>query len=413
MADMDDEDLLAALEVPIATKSASGLSPEQERAIAGFEDICNFFRGHGRLPSYSEDRDIFERLYAVRLDRLRMQPEFHDILKPLDEFSLLDAIADVLSGISDDDDRLLAELQLDIEATDDDIRTLKHVKPRAEIQAADEIARRIACKDFSEFKSRFEKVKSELDQGKRQTRRFQRDTDIEQGDFFILGGQMAYVASVGEEFRTEQDRPNARLRIIFDNKTESAALLRSFQRALYKDETGRRITDAGAGPLFDQEDTPQGEETGTIYVLRSCSEHPQVKPHRDVIHKIGVTGRQVLARVAGAADNPTFLFANVDIVATYTLYNINRSKLENLLHKFFAAARLDIEIKDRFGKLVKPQEWFVVPLPVIDEVVVRIKDQTIVDYEYDVPNARLKIRAGGGAPSPEVLRLLKTTSQGG
>ncbi|WP_166145159.1 hypothetical protein [Methylosinus sp. RM1] len=56
------------------------------------------------------------------------------------------------------------------------------------------------------------------------------------------------------------------------------------------------------------------------------------------------------------------------------------------------------KLKDRFGKPVKPQEWFLVPLPVIDEDVGRIKDQTIVDFEYDAA-ARLKPIARAPAPS--------------
>jgi hypothetical protein len=58
---------------------------------------------------------------------------------------------------------------------------------------------------------------------------------------------------------------------------------------------------------------------------------------------------------------PTFLMAEVEIVATYELYNINRTKLENLIHRIFDPARLDIEIKDRFGNPVIPREWFLVP----------------------------------------------------
>ena len=54
--------------------------------------------------------------------------------------------------------------------------------------------------------------------------------------------------------------------------------------------------------------------------------------------------------------------ADVEIVATYELYNINRTKLENLIHRVFDPARLDIEIKDRFGNPVIPREWFLVPL---------------------------------------------------
>jgi hypothetical protein len=63
-------------------------------------------------------------------------------------------------------------------------------------------------------------------------------------------------------------------------------------------------------------------------------------------------------RIAGARLQPTFLMADVEVVATYELYNINRTKLENLIHRVFGSARLDIEIKDRFGQPVVPHEWF-------------------------------------------------------
>lgn len=134
-------------------------------------------------------------------------------------------------------------------------------------------------------------------------------------------------------------------------------------------------------------------ETGTIYVLRSRSDHALIAEHRDVIHKIGVTGGKLKTRFARASLDPTFLFADVEIVATYKLNNINRSKLEALLHRFFAAARLDLEIADRFGNPVKPREWYLAPLPVIDEVVARIRDGSIVNYEYHPELASLRIQA--------------------
>ncbi len=77
------------------------------------------------------------------------------------------------------------------------------------------------------------------------------------------------------------------------------------------------------------------------------------------------------------------------IVATYELFNINRLKLEKMIQKFFEPAQLEIEIKDRFGKPVKPREWFLVPLKVIDEVVARIEDHTITDYRYDASIAAI------------------------
>ncbi len=81
--------------------------------------------------------------------------------------------------------------------------------------------------------------------------------------------------------------------------------------------------------------------------------------------------------------------ADVEVVATYGLYNVNRVKLENLIHRVFDSAQLDIELKDRFGTPVKPREWFLVPFYAIDEAVERIKDGTITEYVYDPVVARL------------------------
>ena len=129
--------------------------------------------------------------------------------------------------------------------------------------------------------------------------------------------------------------------------------------------------------------------SGTIYVLRSKSDHPVVISHRDVLHKIGVTRGDVARRIANARLDPTFLMADVEIVATYELYNINRTKLENIIHRVFDPARLDIEIKDRFGNPVIPREWFLIPLFVIDEAVEKIKDGSISEFVYDTNNAAL------------------------
>lgn len=115
--------------------------------------------------------------------------------------------------------------------------------------------------------------------------------------------------------------------------------------------------------------------------------------YRDLVHKIGVTNMPVEKRIAGAHLQPTFLMSNVEVVATYELYNINRTKLENLIHRIFAPAKLDIEVRDRFGNPVVPREWFLVPLFVIDDAVEKIKDGTIADFQYDPQTATLARRA--------------------
>jgi hypothetical protein len=72
----------------------------------------------------------------------------------------------------------------------------------------------------------------------------------------------------------------------------------------------------------------------------------------------------------------------------------SRTRLENLIHRVVGPARLDIEIKDRFGQPVIPREWFLVPLFVIDEAIERIKDGTITGYIYDPKTATLVPTAG-------------------
>lgn len=87
--------------------------------------------------------------------------------------------------------------------------------------------------------------------------------------------------------------------------------------------------------------------------------------------------------------DPTFLMADVEVVATYRLFNINRVKLENIIHRVFGPAQMDIETQDRFGNPVKPREWFLVPHFVADEAVERIKDGTIPEFVYAPATARL------------------------
>jgi len=220
--------------------------------------------------------------------------------------------------------------------------------------------------------------------------KYKHDAEIGKGDLFILDGQKALVADfLGEAFVSDYGREDRRLRVVYDNGTESDLLARSLQRALYKDEAGRRITEPGFTPLFSDDEEEGDLATGSIYVLRSKSDHPFVAEHRSVLHKIGVTGGDVKSRVANAKKDPTYLLADVEIAATYKLANVNRKALEALLHKFFGNARLDVELKDRFGSQVEPREWFLVPLPVIDEAIQKLKEGTIGGFRYDRETARL------------------------
>lgn len=383
----EDDDLLDALGIEDEAQAAAALTPSQERVLAGFEEIQTFVDRTGRSPLHRGDRDIFERLYAIRLDRMRQDGDMRGFLEPYDRQRLLSAAGASSSVAELDDDALLAALGAD---DANDLAELRHVRPASERRLADEVATRQPCEDFDRFRPTFIQVQKELDAGLRDARPFELKAEIDQGSLFILGGQKAYVAEKGETFTTDQGRTDARLRVIFDNGTESRMLMRSLQRALNKDEAGRRITNPTAGPLFGATAAEGDEDSGTIYVLRSKSDHPLVAANRELVHKIGVTNLDVSKRIAGARLQTTFLMADVEVVATYELFNISRTKLEQLIHRVFEAAQMDIRIEDRFGRAVVPREWFLVPLFVIDEAVAKIRDGSIGGCRYDPTTATLR-----------------------
>ncbi len=187
---------------------------------------------------------------------------------------------------------------------------------------------------------------------------------------------------MAEQKQYEYGKWDARLRVIYSNE-RSNILLRSLQKALYKDDAGRRVTEPDAGSLFAAESEDGDIESGTIYVLRSQSSHPYIAEHRELIHKIGVTGGKVETRIAAAKKDATYLFADVEVVTTYKLHNLNRTKIEKIFHQMFGAVQLDLTIDDRFGNPVKPREWFLVPLHVIDQAVQHIQDGTITSVMYE------------------------------
>lgn len=394
MADVDIDALAAELPEFAPREKKAGRTAAEERIVAGFEEIQRFVQTHARAPQHGEERDIFERLYAVRLDRLRALPDCRALLAPLDSQGLLTAAPEKAEAHEAlDVDALAAELADAAAGGEEDVTVLRHVRTSAERRAAEEVASRKPCEDFELFRPLFERVQAEVKTGLRQSQPIEAgQRAIEAGDFFVLDGLTLYVAEVGAPLRKTANEVDSRLRVIFSNGTESNLLLRSLQRAFYDDPAARRLVSpqGGQGELpFGSEFEADDVESGTIYVLRSLSEHPYIAQHRDVIHKIGVTGGNVKARIANAKHEATYLLADVEVVAEYKLAGINRTRMEKLFHKLFSAAQLDITINDRFGHPVRPEEWFLVPLPVIDEAVQRIRDGSITRYVYDTGTARL------------------------
>ena len=392
MNELSDLELLGELGVELEAEKPTIYSPLEARLIAGFEDILKFAAEHGRPPQHGEGRDIFERLYAVRLDQLRQNEQAVSLLASMDAEGLL--ITGQSCEIAEpDDDELLSSLGVDpVMQGDSDITKIKHVSPMAHRQAAEEIANREVCRDFDKFAPIFDRVRSELKSGVLESRDGIKREDIKAGGVFILHGQMAYVAEKGEEFQAPNKVDwDSRLRVIYDNGTESGLLLRSLLRSRLEDKTARTISSNNAGPLFS-DTANEDSETGTIYVLRSKSELPEILPIRDAILKIGVTGGVVKTRISNASNEATYLLGDVEIIDEYTLYNVSRKKLENLIHQIFSEAQLQITIQDRFGKPFTPREWFLVPPNAVAEAVELIKSGDITGFRYDRKSAKFVAR---------------------
>jgi len=403
-----DDALLAELGVEAEVELVQTYTPKQERIIAGFDDIQRFYREHGSVPRHGEDRDIFERLYAVRLECILADVECLELLRPLDEDDLLTESDTEIAGVYEvnSDDELLEALGVEPGGTE--ITTMKHVRTASERQAErnspDEIAQRKPCVDFDKFRPDFEEVQADIESGRQKTELFKisHRTKIAEGDWFIVDGHKALVAQAHKWFTPEHGERDRRLRIIFDNGTESDLLMRSLRRALNKDDNSRRIIPpqpetnedySDVGSLFSDRSDDDDLASGTIYVARSLSDDSFIQKNREVLHKIGVTSGDPCTRISGAKKDPTFLLADAELVATYKLANINRNALEATLHKFFARARLDVALADRFGEQVRPREWFLVPLLVIDEVVEKIKDGSLTSCFYDPEAAALRERS--------------------
>lgn len=401
----DDDALLADLGVETKVAKPKNYTAKEERIIAGFEEIQRFHAEHGRVPTHGEQNDIFERLYAVRLDQIRKSDECVALLQDMDPEGLLngnDAVKEDGAEYEISSDSELLEA-LGVEASqDDDLTQLKHVRSRAEIKAAEEVARRQPCEDFDEFRPVFDKVQDEIDAGLRITQRCQAEASVKLGDLFIVEGNKVFVAHLGDEFVDAHGHRDRRIRAIYDNGTESYLLLQSLKKALWRDPAGRRIMPAGHDPhpLFtaadlDSEpifvDAPafDDELSGYLYVLRSKSEHAFVAGHRELLHKIGYTRGELEDRFVNAASERTFLMAEVDVVASYRIANASVGKLENILHRFFASARIDVKLREEVGGFVEPREWFLVPLPAIQEAINLIRTGGIANASYNVATAQV------------------------
>jgi hypothetical protein len=212
---------------------------------------------------------------------------------------------------------------------------------------------------------------------------------IKEGAFFVMGGVMLFIAEIGEaSVKVVGGKPERRerLRVIFENGTESSMYLKSLSIRLYEQGDGFQVVPTEFETLLADD-----EATGWVYVLRSLSDDPAVASRQN-LHKIGFSTTPVKQRIANAANEPTYLMAPVEIVAEYRTYNMKTSELEHLLHRVFAEVRLDINQVGTNGRLYDSTEWFEVQLSEIDRAIELITSGDIVDYNYNALKRELELR---------------------
>jgi len=369
-----EDDDMGLLNVPIKSKPQTS----SDRLEASFLEIIDFYNENGREPD-SRSSDLGERKLGVRLHGIRADEQKREALKHLDDHQLLAihapaTIAEVFSddyGLLDDPTGIL---------------TLKNVSNP--VKTSEYIARQRPCKDFDKFKPFFLDTHEKIRNGELRMKPFTTEQQIAKGEFFVLRGQVVYVAERGTDYRKHGKR-DARLRVIYENGTESDLLSRALARGLYRG--GSRIV--GAVDLFADERekiNSEDEKSGYIYIISSLSNEPKISNIAN-LYKIGYSTGPVEQRIKNAVNDPTYLMAPIKIEATYRAYNMNIQKFEQIVHRLFANAKLNVTMVDKSGAEYTPTEWFVVPIDVIDDTVKLIINGEITQYYYDNDHGELSL----------------------
>jgi hypothetical protein len=395
--DIFDDDDFGLLDSKTKT---SNVKTDEDRLVDSFEEINAFFDKNKREPNKSS---MSEYELLAKLKNFRENEALKKVLKPFDRHNLLGYVEMEKQSIDDilNEDDELGLLDAD---NDLDIFKFKHT-PRPEDRAeADFVAQRkpLKEKEFEKYEAMFQKVHKEIKEGKRKILTFKDvDKHLNEGQYYIADGIMLFLERANLKREQENlkestlNRKDGRTRIIFENGTLSNMLYRSLSKTLYNGN-GKMITNTYdkieqdlfvSSGLVEEEDV----QSGWIYVLKSKSTNSQIVNIKD-LYKVGFASNSVDERIKNAKHEATYLYADVQKVATYKVYNRNADKLESLLHRFFANACLDIDLFNEKGQRLNPREWFVVPFDIIEETIQLILNENIVHYEYDTLTKKIKLK---------------------
>jgi len=392
--DIFNDDEFGLLDIDLQAKSYN--LTDEDRLIEAFEEIVAFYEKHKRIPSSNSMTEIS---LNARLQDYKNDEQKRSLLEPFDKYKLLGQIQKKVESIDDvlaDDDFGLLD-----NGGDDSIFNFKHTPKPTNRKEAEYIARRksLSNKDFAKYDIMFKKVHKELKSGERKMLPFNNaEKNLKEGNFYLVDGLLAYLEVSSAKEVLKRNKSGNRLRLegrtitIFENGTVSNMLFRSLGKAIQKN--GKLITKpkrANKNELFyntDNVSEPE-EAIGWIYILKS--KNAKLSNMKNLF-KIGFTLNPVEERIKNSVNEATFLFDEVEIVAKYKCWNLNLNVLEGLIHRFFAKVCLDVRLFDEDNNRYMPREWFVAPLPVIDEAINLLLNETIMNYYYDEESQTIMLK---------------------
>ncbi len=360
-----------------------------DRLIAGFQRIVEFVETHRHLPqSNSPDKDehvLYNYLKGIMSDSMKKSR-----CMPYDSLGILNTAAGVVSepqGIyvskTETQDKQLDEIFNDPLLADEDasVNSIfdlpEYMKKKLEERReADYVAQRIKCKDFELYETGFKNVHSGLKSGKYRLVKF-KEAHILQGRYFIDGGMLVYIAGLEQIEKDRHGKRNCRTRCIYENGMESDIYMQTLCKNLYSSGYSiQNVSGTEKDYLEKKFSISAGDvESGMIYVLKSLSNNSDIASIPN-LYKIGFTTVPLKNRIANAKNDPTYLCADVEVVATWKVYNIKSSTFESLIHKLFSGVQLQVRVD---GKV--PKEWFVVPFHIIEQAIVYLINGKSIAYD--------------------------------
>lgn len=345
-----------------------------DRLIAGFQEILAFHEANGRLPEDTpEEASLFHKWTGLlksekKIERCRpfddlgiLPQSVQTVEEPQAEYHREQTEEEQLEAILNDP--LLADIEDGADLGLFDVP--EYMRQRLEARKeAEYIGKRRPCEDFDKYTDGFKEIQQGLKSGKYKLVKFS-EPNLKVGRYFVEQGIIGYLAAFEQEAKNNLNRVDGRTRVIYENGSEADIKFRTITKNLSVD--GYSIMDCSEMSPEDFEEcftlTDKDVESGTIYVLRSKSSRPEITAIKD-LYKIGFTVTSVESRIANAKNEPTYLCADVEVVATWKVYNVKSSTFEALIHKLFAPVQLQVTVDGH-----RPQEWFIVPFKVIQEAI--------------------------------------------